>query len=107
MERLKKYLDDVRTFLPGTNPKKVDEILREIESHVLERAEREHGEVNDTAVAMSIKEYGSPEEVAARYYEGGPKLPLILRTISSCTREFFSRFTSDCILSLLFLARMA
>ncbi|NLT46316.1 MAG: hypothetical protein GXX80_12520 [Thermotogaceae bacterium] len=72
MERLKKYLDDVRTFLPGTNPKKVDEILREIESHVLERAEREHGEINDTAVAMTIKEYGSPEEVAARYYEGGP-----------------------------------
>ncbi|KUK84685.1 MAG: Uncharacterized protein XE02_1615, partial [Mesotoga infera] len=25
MERMKKYLDDVRTFLPGTNPKKVDE----------------------------------------------------------------------------------
>ncbi|WP_367363035.1 hypothetical protein [Mesotoga sp.] len=37
MERMKKYLDDVRTFLPGTNPKKVDEILREIESHVLEK----------------------------------------------------------------------
>ncbi len=72
MVRLKKYLDDVRTFLPGTDPDKVDEILKEIESHLLERAEREHGEINDTTVAMSIKEYGSPEEVAARYYEGGP-----------------------------------
>ncbi len=38
MVRLKKYLDDVRTFLPGTDPDKVDEILREIESHLLERA---------------------------------------------------------------------
>ena len=72
MVRLKKHLDDVRTFLPGTDPDKVDEILKEIESYLLERAEREHGEINDTTVAMSIKEYGSPEEVAARYYEGGP-----------------------------------
>ncbi len=58
--------------MPGTDPDKVDEILKEIENHLLERAEREHGEINDTTVAMSIKEYGSPEEVAARYYEGGP-----------------------------------
>jgi hypothetical protein len=72
MERLKKYLDNIRTFLPGRQPEKVDEILREIESHILEKAERERGEINDTSLAIAIKEYGSPEQVAARYYEDGP-----------------------------------
>jgi hypothetical protein len=79
MRKLESYLENIRTFLPGKEPEKVEEILREIESHILERAEREHGDTNDASVAITIKEYGSAEEVAARYYEGGPIIAPHLR----------------------------
>lgn len=71
MDRLEKYLEDIRTFLPGREPEKVDEILLEIKSHILERVERKYAH-SDSGLELAIKEYGSPEQVAARYYEGGP-----------------------------------
>jgi hypothetical protein len=66
-EKLRKYLDDISHYLAAVSEK--EEILTEIKSHILEKAEQEFGESNDAAVDKVIDTYGSPRNVAERYME--------------------------------------
>jgi hypothetical protein len=66
-EKLRKYLDEISRYLAVVSEK--EEILTEIKSHILEKAEQEFGEINDAAVDKIIDTYGSPRKVAEKYME--------------------------------------
>lgn len=50
--------------------KKQEEILSEIKSHILEKAEQEHGEVTETSLDKVIAAYGPARRVAEKYLDG-------------------------------------
>lgn len=65
---LDRYLEEISHYLVlrhGT-----EDVLAEIRSHILEKAGQEHGGVSEEIVAKVISDYGSPQQVAARYMEG-------------------------------------
>jgi hypothetical protein len=67
-ENLEKYLDEISHYLPGGRVSK--EILAEIESHILEKAQREHGSITPESIRKTIDGYGPAQEVASKYMEG-------------------------------------
>jgi hypothetical protein len=67
-EKLEKYLEEIGHYLGAYKEK--GEILTEIKSHVLEKAERESGEITEEALERIIDIYGSPRKVAEKYVEG-------------------------------------
>lgn len=67
-ERLETYLEEISRYL-GTNKEK-QEILTEIKSHLMEKAEQEFGEVTEESLRRIIDAYGSPRKVAEKYMEG-------------------------------------
>jgi hypothetical protein len=67
-ETLEKYLQDISHYLAVKQG--ADEILAEIKSHILEKAEREGGAVTEETLQKTIAAYGKPQEVAAKYVEG-------------------------------------
>ncbi|MCU0640379.1 MAG: hypothetical protein MUF59_11020 [Candidatus Krumholzibacteria bacterium] len=67
-ENLEKYLDEISHYLPGGRASK--EILAEIESHILEKAQREHGSLTPESIEKTIDGYGPAQEVASKYVEG-------------------------------------
>ncbi len=70
MKALEKYLDEVKTYLVVDDPKKREDLLMEIKSHIIEKAENKYGKVDEESVRNVIKEYGTPQDVASRYSEG-------------------------------------
>lgn len=67
---LESYLEEVSQYLgPG---KEKQEILQEIKSHIMEKAEQEFGEVTGDALESIIGTYGSPRQVAEKYLEDSP-----------------------------------
>jgi len=65
---LENYLEEISHYLavgPGR-----EEILSEIRSHILEKAEDEHGQANDVMVEKVIADFGPARKVAERYLEG-------------------------------------
>ena len=62
-KNLEKYLEEIGHFL--SDPGEREEILNEIRSHILEKAEQETGPVNDAALAKIIAAYGQPRRVGA------------------------------------------
>ncbi len=66
-EKLEKYLEEIGHYLAAHKEKK--EILSEIRSHILEKAEQEFGETTEAATAQVIDSYGSPRQVAEKYME--------------------------------------
>ncbi len=66
-EKLEKYLEEIGHYLAAHKEKK--EILSEIRSHILEKAEQEFGETTEAATAQVIDSYGSPRQVAEKYVE--------------------------------------
>ncbi|MFO7882345.1 MAG: hypothetical protein R6U52_07385 [Kosmotogaceae bacterium] len=69
MKTLEKYLDEVKTYLVVDDPKKREDLLMEIKSHIIEKAENKYGKIDEESVSKAIKEYGTPQEVASRYSE--------------------------------------
>lgn len=67
-ENLEKYLDEISHYLSGGRVS--DEILAEIESHILEKAQREYGSVTPESIRKTIAGYGPAQDVAAKYMEG-------------------------------------
>ena len=67
-ENLEKYLDEISHYLAGGRASK--EILAEIESHILEKAQREHGSITPESIRKTIEGYGPAQEVASKYVEG-------------------------------------
>jgi hypothetical protein len=66
-ERLKNYLEEIGHYLGISREKQ--EILTEIKSHILEKAEQEFGNVTDDAVERIIDTYGNPRRVAEKYMD--------------------------------------
>jgi len=66
-EPLEAYLEEIGRYLTGTEG--ATEILAEIRSHILEKAETEFGAVDDAALARVIAAYGSPRTVAEPYLD--------------------------------------
>lgn len=67
-DRLERYLREIDRYLAVKSNAK--EILAEIRSHVLEKAETEHGVVDDASIEKAIAGYGGPREVAEKYLDG-------------------------------------
>jgi len=66
-EKLETYLDEIRQYLASSKEKQ--EILAEIKSHIIEKAEKEFGEMTENSLAKVINAYGSPRRVAERYMD--------------------------------------
>ncbi len=66
-EKLENYLEEISRYL-GTGKEK-QEILVEIKSHLMEKAEQEFGEVTEEKLERIIDAYGSPRKVAEKYME--------------------------------------
>ena len=62
-EKLEAYLEEISHFLSDRG--EPDEILSEIKSHILEKAEQEHGKVTETSLDKVIASCGPARRVAA------------------------------------------
>jgi hypothetical protein len=67
-KRLEDYLEEIDHYL--VVEKGGEEILSEIRSHIMEKAESEYGELTEESVGKTIAGYGSPRQVAEKYLEG-------------------------------------
>ncbi len=84
-DRLQSYLDEIGRYLPDDRER--GEILAEIRSLILEKAEREHGGASDADVEAAIASYGSPRRVAERWFEAQP-------IIAPSLRRYMVRYTA-------------
>ncbi len=64
---LKDYLEQIDHHLAVQDGKK--EILDEIKSHILEKAEDQGEEVSEASIKDTISKYGSPQKVAEKYMD--------------------------------------
>jgi hypothetical protein len=69
-KNLDTYLEEIGHYLSGREERQ--EILSEIRSHVMEKAEAEGKPVAEAAIARAIADYGKPRQVAEKYLEGRP-----------------------------------
>lgn len=83
-ENLEKYLKEISHYLAVKQG--ADEILAEIRSHILEKAERESGGVTVESLDKTIAGYGRPRDVAAKYMDGD-------EIISPTFRKYLFRYT--------------
>jgi len=66
-KKLEAYIAEIDHYLSVREGK--DEILEEIKSHILEKAEAESGELDDRSIEKVISEYGKPQNIAKKYLE--------------------------------------
>ena len=78
------YLEQIDHYLSVQDGKK--EILDEIKSHILEKAEEETGEVTEAAIKDTISKYGSPQKVAEKYMDD-------VQIISPTFKKYLWRYT--------------
>jgi hypothetical protein len=67
-EKLEAYLEEISHFLTGREER--GEILSEIRSHILEKAEQEYGQASEASLAKVIAGYGPARLVAEKYLDG-------------------------------------
>jgi hypothetical protein len=84
-ENLERYLREISHYLAVE--KGENEILAEIRSHIMEKAEGESGAVTDESLERAIAGYGRPRDVAAKYLEGR-------EIISPAFRRHLIRYTT-------------
>ncbi len=65
---LQDYLEEIRHYLVTKDNS--DEILKEIESHIMDKLQEDGNEENEEAINRAIQDYGSPGKVAEKYLEG-------------------------------------
>jgi hypothetical protein len=83
-ENLERYLKEISHYLAVKQG--ADEILAEIRSHILEKAERESGGVTAESLDRTIAGYGRPRDIAAKYMDGD-------EIISPTFRKYLFRYT--------------
>lgn len=66
-EKLNEYLQEISPYLPL---KGQEDILKEIQSHILEKTEVDFGEISAENLEKTISQYGLPQKVAEKYLEG-------------------------------------
>lgn len=67
-DKLEAYLEDIGHYLSGRAER--EEILAEIRSHILEKAEQEHGDAAAASLEKVLSTYGPPRLVAEKYLDG-------------------------------------
>ena len=67
-KKLEAYLGEVGHYVSG--PKGADDILDEIRSHILDRAQEEFGNTDDESVEKILAKMEEPREMASRYSQG-------------------------------------
>ena len=82
---LEDYLEEISHYLSGREER--EEILNEIRSHILEKAEAESGGASDESLAKVIASYGPARKVAEKYLEGRP-------IIDPAYRRYLFRYTA-------------
>ena len=78
------YLEQIEHYLAVQDGK--NEILDEIKSHILEKAEDETGEASEASIKDIISKYGSPQKVAEKYMED-------VQIISPTFKKYLWRYT--------------
>jgi hypothetical protein len=88
-ENLETYLEEISHFLSGREERQ--EILSEIRSHILEKAEQEAGAVSEASLEKIVAAYGRPRQVAEKYLEGRPVIaPALQRHLFRYTALLFA-----------------
>ncbi|TFG77601.1 MAG: hypothetical protein E4H23_08565 [Chrysiogenales bacterium] len=88
-KNLEIYLEEISHFLSGRGER--EEILSEIRSHILEKAEQEAGPVSEASLEKVIAAYGKPRLVAEKYLEGRPVIaPAFKRLLFRYTALLFA-----------------
>lgn len=83
-KNLEAYLEEIDHYLTVREGK--EEILSEIKSHILEKAEQEFGEITDSTLGKIIADYGSPQKVAEKYMDD-------FQIISPTFKKYLLRYT--------------
>jgi len=83
--KLEAYLEEISHYLSGRSER--EEILSEIRSHILEKAEREFGGVTDASLDQAIAAYGPARKVAEKYLDGRP-------IIAPAYKRYLFRYTT-------------
>ena len=83
-ENLKNYLEEIDHYLILKKGKK--EVLKEIESHILEKTEKDVGEISEENIQKTINLFGSTKEVAEKYLDG-------FQIISPSFKNYLFRYT--------------
>jgi hypothetical protein len=65
-ERVEAYLEALRLGLKGVQDEDASEIIREMRSHILDRASAE-GQVTDASMDAALRALGSPDDLAKEY----------------------------------------
>ena len=84
-EKLEAYLEEISHFI--SSPQEREEILSEIRSHILEKAEQESGEITEATLAKVITAYGPARRVAEKYLDGSP-------IIAPAFKRYLFRYTA-------------
>ncbi|MBN2398739.1 MAG: hypothetical protein JXI33_00180 [Candidatus Aminicenantes bacterium] len=84
-KNLENYLEEISHYLSGRSER--EEILSEIRSHILEKAEQETGPVTEASLEKVIAAFGKPRWVAEKYLDGMP-------IIAPAFRRHLFRYTS-------------
>jgi hypothetical protein len=84
-KRLETYLEEISHFLSGREER--EEILSEIRSHILEKAEQEFGQVTESSLDKVIEAYGPARRVAEKYLDGH-------EIIAPAYRRYLFRYTA-------------
>jgi len=84
-EKLEAYLEEISHFLSGRGER--EEILSEIRSHILEKAERESGPLTASSIGNVIAAYGPARRIAESYLEGR-------EIIAPAYRRYLFRYTT-------------
>jgi hypothetical protein len=83
--KLEAYLEEISHFLSGREER--EEILSEIRSHILEKAEQEFGAAGDESLGKVIASYGPARRVAEKYLDGRP-------IIAPAFKRYLFRYTA-------------
>jgi len=87
--KLEAYLEELSHFLSGREER--EEILSEIRSHILEKAEQEFGAASDESLDRVIASYGPARRVAEKYLDGRPVIaPAFKRHLFRYTALLFA-----------------
>jgi hypothetical protein len=88
-EKLEAYLEEISHFLSDPGERK--EILSEIRSHILEKAEQEYGQTTEASLSKVIAAYGPARHVAEKYLDGRAVIaPVYHRYLFRYTVLFFA-----------------
>ena len=100
-KKLDDYLRSVGRYLAVKDG--ADDILAEIRSHILDKAETDFGDAGDASVAKVLASYGNPRAVAERYLEGTQIIaPSLKRYLLGYTGLVFAAHATLSFLCLLF-----